>query len=631
MFSQVQQALESLSAALDGVETAPTEELRNALGLSKLLRTKAELLETRAASLVAQRERHGDGGAGLLSQVGGRSRSEAARNVRVTAELAALPDAQSAVADGEISFANAAKLAQAARKTSPEAVQHDAGLVEMAKALPADEFAQAAQRWTIQHQSVSDLEEQHRRNRRNRSVRFWNGDDGTVQMRGAFDAEMGARIQSRLRATAEQLRRTDRRKLRDGTQVAEDAADPGKSRTTAEGMKPPGTRVESVARTRDQRMADALDRLLASIPSIAAASTSGSASSIAVAAPTAGSTAGAALAADSAAAPALVLGSAAATGLGPAAGAGAAAESSEKPASASRSSDVAHHPAVALSEAEEPLQEPPKLPPSGDDLIGLEQRRTVTEIIVRADLDALLGKLGGIAEIAGAGPIPPSTLDRLLCGADLSLVLCGADFTPLYEAVPSRAPTAAQRRALIARDGACIGCGEPSGECEAHHIIPWKCGGKTRIDNLVLVCWSCHDRIHDHNWRVTVRDGRFRLTPPDPAHPHNPARSRKPARRSSTNGSMQPSLSGGHADGCNAAGHAAAGLATGDGGAAGCAADGCAAGWETAGCVVDGCKTAGHGAAGCAAPMQDFGSDGSPASEDRSPRDADQHDLFTVA
>ena len=537
MFSQVQQALESLSAALDGVETAPTGELRRALGLAKSLRTKAELLETRAASLVAQRERHGDGGAGLLSRVGGRSRSEAARNVRVAAELAELPDAQSAVADGEISFANAAKLAQAARKTSPKAVQDDASLVELAKELPADEFAQAAQRWTIQHQSVSDLEEQHRRNRRNRSVRFWNGEDGTVQMRGAFDAEMGARIQSRLRATAEQLRRADRRTLRADTRTAEGAPDPGESGATADGTKPPGTRVEAVARTRDQRMADALDRLLASTPSTAADQS--------------------------------------------------ASESSEASASPDRT-------------------------PSADDLIGLERRRTVTEIIVRADLNALLGKPGGVAEIAGSGPIPPSTLDRLLCGADLSLVLCGEDFTPLYEAVASRAPTAAQRRALIARDGACIGCGEPPGECEAHHIIPWKSGGKTRVDNLVLVCWSCHDLIHDHNWRVIVRDGRYRLTPPDPAHPHNPARSRKPARRSSTRGSLQPALSGGHADGCSHAGHAAAGLATGDGGAAG---------HEVAGCE----------AAGCGAPMQDFGSDGSPASEDRSPRDAEQHDLCTAA
>ncbi len=595
MFSQVQQALESLSAALDGVETAPTGELRRALGLAKSLRTKAELLETRAASLVAQRERHGDGGAGLLSQVGGRSRSEAARNVRVAAELAALPDARSAVADGEISFANAAKLAQAARKTSPEAVQDDADLVEMAKALPADEFAQAAQRWTIQHQSVSDLEAQHRRNRRNRSVRFWNGEDGTVQMRGAFDAEMGARIQSRLRAAAEQLRRTDRRKLRDSTPAAGGTADPGECGAAVNGTTLPDTRVEAVVRTRDQRMADALDRLLAGIPSTAAAPTSATAGPGAAAAPASAPTADA--------------------GVAPAADAGASAAPSEGCTSA-------HRPSATDQPAPESFGVPTSLDrtPSADDLIGLEHRRTVTEIIVRADLDALLGKSGGIAEIAGSGPIPPSTLARLLCGADLSLVLCGEDFTPLYEAVASRAPTAAQRRALIARDGACIGCGEPPGDCEAHHIIPWRCGGKTRVDNLVLVCWSCHDLIHDHNWRVIVRDGRFRLAPPDPAHPHNPARSRKPSRRSSTNGSMQPAPSGSHAGGRIHAGHAAAGCDAADGAVdVGVADD--PAGYESVG----------FEAAGCAAPVRDVGGDGSPAGDDRSLPEAEQHDLFTAA
>ena len=153
------------------------------------------------------------------------------------------------------------------------------------------------------------------------------------------------------------------------------------------------------------------------------------------------------------------------------------------------------------------------------------------EIIVRADLAALTGEPGGIAEICGVGPIPSSTLDRLACNSDVWIEIFADTLTPLYETVASRAPTAAQRRALIARDGACIGCGEPPGECEAHHVKPRQCGGKTRLDNLVLVCWRCHDLIHDHNWQVTIRGGRYRLVPPDPAHPAERAPQRKPKRR----------------------------------------------------------------------------------------------------
>ncbi len=153
------------------------------------------------------------------------------------------------------------------------------------------------------------------------------------------------------------------------------------------------------------------------------------------------------------------------------------------------------------------------------------------EIIVRSDFAAFVGTPVGIAEICGVGPIPPSTLGRLACNSDVSVEIFGDNLTPLYETVASRAPTAAQRRALIARDGACIGCGEPPGECEAHHIVPCQRGGKTRLDNLVLVCWHCHDLIHDHNWQVTIRDGRCRLAPPDPAKPAEPAPQRKPNRR----------------------------------------------------------------------------------------------------
>ena len=230
MFSQVQQALGCLGEALEGVEAATTGELRQTVGLAKSLRTRVELLETKAASLVAEREGHGDGGAGLLNQIGGRSRSDAARNVRTDAELDVLPAARTGLSDGEISLANAAKLAQAARKISPQAVQEDADLVHLAKTLPEDEFAQAAQRWTIRHQNAEDLAAQQRRNRRNRSVRFWNGDDGSVQMRGSFDAEMGARIQQRLRHQAEQLRQADRRR-QTRPQPAETAPDDGDTDT----------------------------------------------------------------------------------------------------------------------------------------------------------------------------------------------------------------------------------------------------------------------------------------------------------------------------------------------------------------------------------------------------------------
>ena len=501
MFSQVRQALDSLAGALDAVDSASTGELREALALAKPLRARLETLETAVASKIAARERHGDGGAGVLHQIAAVPRSDAARNVRVAAELEHVPAAQSALADGDMCMANAARLARAARSTSPEAVQEDSGLVEMAKTLPPDEFAHASQRWTARHQSADDLAARHRRNRRNRNVRFWNGEDGTVQMRGAFDAEMGARIQSRIRDEAERLRQADRR-LQRALQSTDlhVASDGGCGFDT---MVPDGGALDSTAhggdavRSRDQRMADALDCILTRTASAHDADTNGGAAeNMGHVCVWTGGEAREGAASDHA------------SNADTASGCGC----STSDGTASCEASSAGH----------------KSPP--------------TQVIVRADLADLLGEHGGTGEIAGTGPVPGSVVDRLCCNGDVSIVLFDKELNPVYEAVVSRAPTAAQRRALIARDGGCIGCGAPSGECEAHHIIPWKRGGPTKIDNLVLVCWSCHDKIHDHNWQVTKRRSRYRLMPPDAKSAPNPAPSRKPASSSGSARSGEPTL-----------------------------------------------------------------------------------------
>ena len=509
MFSQVQQALDSLAAALDSVGSAPAGELREALALAKPLRARVEMLETAVASRIAAQERHGDGGAGVLHQIAAVPRSDAARNVRAAAELEQVPAARSALADGEMCMANAARLARAARSTSPEAVQDDAELVEQAKTLPPDEFAHASARWTTKHQSAAGLAERHRRNRRNRNVRFWNGEDGTVQMRGAFDAEMGARIQIRIRDEAERLRQADRRLQRALHTASPHAADGGDCTVGAaaldvtvpdNGVRGNMSHGDGAVRTRDQRMADALDAILTHTAGHNAASDDAD-----------GGGAGHVCAT---------------TGDGPGR---SAASGGGTPTGCP---EVSHEETAAGCGCTEA---------GGAD--SARHKGPSTQIIVRADLADLLDG-NGIGEIAGTGPVPASAVDRLCCNAEVSVVLFDKELNPVYEAVVSRAPTAAQRRALIARDGGCIGCGAPPGECEAHHIIAWKRGGPTKIDNLVLVCWSCHDKIHDHNWRVVKRRSRYRLRPPDPTSAPNPAPSRKPASPGKLSLAGKPARSG---------------------------------------------------------------------------------------
>ncbi|GAA2935908.1 hypothetical protein GCM10010458_19690 [Microbacterium luteolum] len=65
--------------------------------------------------------------------------------------------------------------------------------------------------------------------------------------------------------------------------------------------------------------------------------------------------------------------------------------------------------------------------------------------------------------------------------------------------------TRAQRLALVERDGGCAMCGLPPGMTKAHHIRWWtRDNGPTDLSNGVLLCETCHHRIHDNGWEVRI-------------------------------------------------------------------------------------------------------------------------------
>jgi hypothetical protein len=72
-----------------------------------------------------------------------------------------------------------------------------------------------------------------------------------------------------------------------------------------------------------------------------------------------------------------------------------------------------------------------------------------------------------------------------------------------------------QTLALIARDKGCAfpGCADPPEWTERHHIVPWREGGPTDLDNLCLLCDFHHDRI-DTGWQITMRDDVPWFVPP---------------------------------------------------------------------------------------------------------------------
>jgi hypothetical protein len=66
-----------------------------------------------------------------------------------------------------------------------------------------------------------------------------------------------------------------------------------------------------------------------------------------------------------------------------------------------------------------------------------------------------------------------------------------------------RTPSAALRRAVIARDRHCVapGSDRPAGWCEVHHKEHWIRGGATRLDDLELRCHLHHYDEHEGQWK----------------------------------------------------------------------------------------------------------------------------------
>jgi hypothetical protein len=74
----------------------------------------------------------------------------------------------------------------------------------------------------------------------------------------------------------------------------------------------------------------------------------------------------------------------------------------------------------------------------------------------------------------------------------------------------TRLANRAQRRALRGLYSTCAipGCGLHYDRCKLHHVIWWRHGGRTDLDNLLPVCSRHHHKIHDSGWEVTLGPNR---------------------------------------------------------------------------------------------------------------------------
>lgn len=149
-----------------------------------------------------------------------------------------------------------------------------------------------------------------------------------------------------------------------------------------------------------------------------------------------------------------------------------------------------------------------------------EHRRAGVADTVTASLPASRGVPAewACATAAWTGPATRSRVETILCDARITRVLLDDLGQVRGLQAAGDTITAAQRRALAARDGRCTarGCTAPPAMCDGHHLVHRADGGATSMDNLVLLC-----RRHHVLWHL----GKLRLVDLHvPWHPQHSAR-----------------------------------------------------------------------------------------------------------
>ncbi|MEI5671634.1 MULTISPECIES: HNH endonuclease signature motif containing protein [unclassified Nocardioides] len=154
--------------------------------------------------------------------------------------------------------------------------------------------------------------------------------------------------------------------------------------------------------------------------------------------------------------------------------------------------------------------DPGRLPLHGGD---------ATTLVVTMTLESLQSKLG-TATMGNPGPgdsldrITAGQARRLACTAGLVPAVLGAKSEVLDLGRSQRLYSRSQRRAMGLRDRECRaeGCHIPAPWCEAHHLTPWSAGGRTDLDDGVLLCSRHHHHVHDAGYDVEqLADGGIRF------------------------------------------------------------------------------------------------------------------------
>jgi hypothetical protein len=115
----------------------------------------------------------------------------------------------------------------------------------------------------------------------------------------------------------------------------------------------------------------------------------------------------------------------------------------------------------------------------------------------------------------GGSGVSYETSRRVSCDASVVVIREDADGAVLDVGRKTRTISAGLRRALTNRDRLCVFPGCSARRCDAHHIEHWVDGGRTALDNLVLLCRRHHTLVHDGDINVERQDSEMVFRRPD--------------------------------------------------------------------------------------------------------------------
>lgn len=125
-------------------------------------------------------------------------------------------------------------------------------------------------------------------------------------------------------------------------------------------------------------------------------------------------------------------------------------------------------------------------------------------VIVRVSLKDLENGTGHGTIDGLSAPVSIGTVRRMAADGGVIPCVLGSESEIIDWGRQRRLFTKAQRRAICERDHGCARCGAPPGITKVHHIRWWSRGGRTDMNNGVLLCESCHHLIHDNGWDIRI-------------------------------------------------------------------------------------------------------------------------------